>query len=439
MTKIAIIGAGGYEFPLQLMNDFLSFPSAQDAHYALMDIDPAALGRTDRLARRLVDAHGLPAKIEPTTDRAVALAGADFVVVCFQVGGRDAYAVDMEVPRRYGVDQTVGDTLGPGGVFRGLRSMKALDEITEDMRRLCPDALLLNYANPMAVNCWFAAGQGIRTTGLCHSVQHTADELASIMGLEEGSWSFRAAGINHQAWMLEFRHHGRDVMPALRAAVNEYHRGERTPARPLDEWYAGGRESVRTAVMNLTGWFQTESSHHASEYYPHFRRDPRQVDALLPERWDYLEITRGNNEAQLEKLADEFAQGTLAVSEEYAARIVDSVLTNTPRVIYGNVPNTGLITNLPGGCCVEVPCLVDQNGVQPTYVGDLPAAAAGVDLASVGYQHCVVEAYRQRSRDLVYTAVSLDRLTSSLLDLDQIRAMTDEMIESQQQWLPELG
>jgi alpha-galactosidase len=439
VTKIAIIGAGGYEFPLQLMNDFLSFPSTQDAHYALMDIDPHSLARTERLARRLVDAHNLPAKIEPTTDRVAALAGADFVVVCFQVGGRDAYAVDMEVPRRYGLDQTVGDTLGPGGVFRGLRSMKALDEITQDMVRLCPDALLLNYANPMAINCWFASGQGVRTTGLCHSVQHTADELASIMGLEDGTWSFRAAGINHQAWMMDFRHNGRDVMAELRTAVNEYRRGERTPARPLDEWYAGNRESVRTAIMNLTGWFQTESSHHASEYYPHFRRDPRQIEALLPERWDYLEITRGNNEAQLDQLASEFAEGTLAVSEEYAARIVDSVLTNTPRVIYGNVPNTGLITNLPDGCCVEVPCLVDQNGVQPTFVGDLPAAGAGIDLGSVGYQQCVVEAYRQRSKDLVYTAVSLDRLTSSLLDLDQIRAMTDEMIAAQQQWLPELA
>ncbi len=161
------------------------------------------------------------------------------------MGGRDAYAVDMEIPRRYGVDQTVGDTLGPGGVFRGLRSMKALEEITRDMHDLCPDALLLNYANPMAVNCWFASGQGIRTTGLCHSVQHTADELASIMGLDDGTWSFRAAGINHQAWMLEFRHRGQDVLPELRAAVNAYHRGELTPARPSTSGMpADGRECV---------------------------------------------------------------------------------------------------------------------------------------------------------------------------------------------------
>ena len=438
MTKIAIIGAGGYEFPLQLMNDFLAYESLRDATYALMDIDPAAVRRTERLTRRLVDAHKLPARIEPTTDRGAALRGADFVVVCFQVGGRDAYAVDMEIPRRYGLDQTVGDTMGPGGVFRGLRSMAALEVIARDMAELCPGAPMLNYANPMSINCWFVASTGVRVTGLCHSVQHTADELADIMGLAPGTWSFRCAGINHQAWLLDFRHEGRDITARLRETMNAYARGDLAPARPLDEWYAGGRERVRTAVLNLTGYFPTESSHHASEYYPHFRRTPEQITALLPQRWDYLEITRGNNEAELERLADEFADGTLAVSEEYAARIVDSVVTGTPRVIYGNVPNTGLITNLPDGCCVEVPCLVDANGVQPTHVGDLPAPCAGINLASVGYQHTVVEAYRQRSRDLLYAAVSLDRLTGSLLSLDEIRRMCDEMIDAQRPWLPEL-
>jgi alpha-galactosidase len=176
-----------------------------------------SLRRTGRLAGRLVDAHGLSARIQATTDRRTALRGADFVVSCFQVGGREAYAVDMEIPRRYGVDQTVGDTLGPGGVFRGLPSMAALEEITRDMRDLCPDAPLLNYANPMSVNCWFAAG------------------------------------IDHQAWMLELRHNGEDVLPQLREKVPAYHRGELEPARPIDEWYAGGREGVRTAILELTG------------------------------------------------------------------------------------------------------------------------------------------------------------------------------------------
>lgn len=437
MTKIAIIGAGGYEFPLQLMNDFLSFDSMKDATYALMDIDQQSLARTERLSRRLVEAHGLAARIEPTMSRKEALRGAEFVVVCFQVGGRDAYAVDMEIPRRYGVDQTVGDTLGPGGVFRGLRSMKALDEIASDMRELCPDALMLNYANPMAINCWFVSTEGIRVTGLCHSVQHTADELAAIMGLEPGEWSFRAAGINHQAWLLDFRHRGRDAMADLRAAVNAYHRGDLTPVRPVDEWYAGGREGVRTAIMNLTGYFQTESSHHASEYYPHFRRTPADVAALLPQRWDYLEITRGNNEAELERLADEFAAGTLAVSEEYAARIVDSVVTNTPRVIYGNVPNTGLITNLPDGCCVEVPCLVDRAGVQPTFIGDLPPQCAALNRTFVNVGELTVRAAIEGRRDHVYHAAMLDPNAAATLTLEQIHALVDDLIEAHGDALPE--
>ena len=218
MTKIAIIGAGGYEFPLQLMNDFLSFPSLQDAHYALMDIDPESLRRTERLARQLIEAHGLSARLEPTTERKEALAGADFVVVCFQVGGRDAYAVDMEIPRRYGVDQTVGDTLGPGGVFRGLRSMKALEEITRDMHDLCPDALLLNYANPMAINCWFASGQGIR------------DDGAVPLGPAHG----RRAGLDHgpRGWHLVVPR-GRDQPPGLDAGVPPPRSRRRCPSSAL--------------------------------------------------------------------------------------------------------------------------------------------------------------------------------------------------------------
>ena len=439
MTKIVIVGAGGYTFPVRLMNDFLSFPSLRDAHYALMDINAESLARTERLTRRIVDGHDLPAKITATTDLREALVAADFVVTCFQVGGLEAYAHDIEIPRRYGVDQTVGDTLGPGGVFRGLRSLKAFDEITQAMKHICPDALLLNYANPMSINCAFTASTGVRTIGLCHSVQHTADELANILGLADGEWSFRSAGINHQAWMLEFRHRGRDVLPELRDAVNAFHRGERQPAKAIDDWYAGGREGVRTAIMNLVGYFPTESSHHASEYYPHFRRTPEDAERYIPKRWDYLAITQANTDEDLEERVDSFVAEPLEPSEEYAARIIDSIVTNTPRTVYGNVPNTGLITNLPKDACVEVPILVDGSGVQPTVIGDLPVAAAAVNLSSIGLQTCVVEAYRTGSKDLVYTAVSLDRLTGALLDLDQIRAMTDEMFAAEAQWLPVLA
>jgi len=438
MTKIAIVGAGGYEFPLRLMNDFLSFPSLADAEYALMDIDPHTLGRTERLSKQLVESHNLGARITATTDLRAALKGTDFVVTCFQVGGKEAYAFDIEIPRKYGIDQTVGDTMGPGGVFRGLRSMKALDEITSAMRELCPDALLLNYTNPMSINCAFASGESIKTVGLCHSIQHTAQEIANICGYQDGTWSFRAAGINHQAWILDYKHEGRDVRAELQKTMKNYNAGSHKPVVAIDELYAGGREGVRTAIMDLTGYFQTESSHHASEYYPYFRRTPEDIAKVIPEPWDYLTITRAKTEADLESMVAEFSAGTLETTEEYAARIIDSIVTNTPRTVYGNVPNANLITNLPTNSSVEVPILVDGAGVQPTVIGDLPVSCASINLASLGLQACTVEAYRTRSKDLVYTAISLDRLTSSLLGLDEMRAMADELFAAEEQWLPTL-
>jgi alpha-galactosidase len=437
-TRIAIIGAGGVEFPVRLMNDFLSFPALADAEYVLMDPNQVPLDRTARLSQQIADAHGLPARISTTTSLREALTDTRFVVTCFQVGGRAAYRHDIEIPQKYGIDQTVGDTLGPGGVMRGLRSMHALAAICEAMRDLCPDALLMNYANPMSINCAFTSSSGIRTIGLCHSVQHTAQEIADICGYTDGSWSFRAAGINHQAWILEYRHNGADVLEHVRRTLAAYQAGTHRPVVPIDEWYAGGREAVRVAIMDLTGYFQTESSHHASEYYPHFRRTPDESARVLPEPWRYLDVSSARTEEDLERLAAESSSGDLETTEEYAARIVDSIVTDAPRAVYGNVPNTGLITNLPTQCCVEVPILVDGSGIQPTFVGDLPVACAAVNLASVGLQALTVEAYRTRSRDLVCAAIAMDRLTGALLPLDEIRSMTDELIEAEREWLPEL-
>jgi alpha-galactosidase len=269
-------------------------------------------------------------------------------------------------------------------------------------------------------------------------VQHTAQEIADIVGYADGTWSFRAAGINHQAWILEYRHDGVDALPEVRRALTAYGRGEAEPARPIDEWYAGGREAVRLAVMELTGYFQTESSHHASEYYPHFRRTPEDVARVIPEPWRYLDVSSAITDEDLERLAADSASGELETTEEYAARIVDSIVTNTPRTVYGNVPNRGLITNLPPGACVEVPVLVDGSGVQPTVVGNLPVSCAAVNQASVGLQALTVEAYRTRSRDLVHAAIAMDRLTGAVLPLDRIRAMTEELLEAEREWLPEL-
>ncbi len=442
MPKISIIGAGGYVFPLTLIRDVLSFPALRDAQFSLMDIAPANLERTYKHAQNLIAGHDLPATVEATTDLRTSLEGADFVVVTFQVGGLEAYEHDVEIPRKYGLDQCVGDTLGPGGIFRGLRTAAALDEIIGAMHAECPDALMIQYANPMGINCWYSSDAGIKTVGLCHSVQGTSEMLARYMGFEPGTWTFKVAGINHQAWFIEFKHNGEDVLPLLRRRMNEVAeqaRKARTEGNTSDELYGGGGEQVRTAIMNLTGYFQTESSHHASEYLPYFRRSPEETNAWVPERWDYYEICKNHDFEGLERRAAELAEAPLDPSHEYGAYIIDSMTTNTPRVVYGNVPNTGIITNLMPGCSVEVPSLVDAQGIQPTVVGDLPAACAGINAGSVAVQNCAVLAAQTGDRDLVYAAVALDKYTSAMLTLDEIGKMVDEMFEAEAQWLPQFS
>ncbi|MBN1877239.1 MAG: alpha-galactosidase [Anaerolineae bacterium] len=440
MPKITIIGAGGYVFPLTLIRDILSFPALQESHFSLMDINPEGVKRTYGHAQRLIEAHKLPATVDATTDLRKSLEGADFVIITFQVGGIEAYEHDVEIPRKYGLDQTVGDTLGPGGVFRGMRTAAALDPIVATMHEVCPDALIIQYANPMAINCWYSSDAGIKTVGLCHSVQGTSQMLARRMGLEDGTWTFKCAGINHQAWFIEFKHRGRDVLPLLRKTMNDYAaaaRAAHAEGNISDELYGGGGEQVRTAIMNLTGYFQTESSHHASEYLPYFRHTPEEVAEWLPERWDYYQICKHHDFEGLMRRAEELARTELEPSHEYGAYIVESMTTHTPRVIYGNVPNTGMITNLMPGCSVEVPCLVDAQGIQPTYVGDLPPACAGVNAGSVAVQHCAVRAAQTGDRDLLYAAVALDKYTGAMLSLDTIHKMVDEMLEAEAQWLPQ--
>ncbi len=442
MPKVTIVGAGGYVFPLTMIRDILSFTTLQDTQFCLMDINADNLKRTYRHAKTLIESHHLPATVEATTDRRKALTGADFVVITFQIGGIDAYELDVEIPRKYGLDQPVGDTLGPGGIFRGLRTAAALDEITADMLEVCPDALIIQYANPMGINCWYSSEAGIKTVGLCHSVQGTSQMLARHMGLEPGTWTFKCAGINHQAWFIEFKHNGKDALPLLRTTMNEIadkSRQARFTENQSDDLYGGGGELVRTAIMNITGYFQTESSHHASEYLPYFRRSPAEVSEWVPERWDYYQICKNHDLQALEKRAEALAQEDLVPSHEYGAYIIESMTTNIPRVIYGNVPNTGIITNLMPGCSIEVPCLVDAQGIQPTYIGDLPPGCAGINAGRVAVQNCAVKAAQTGNKDLVYTAVVLDKYSSAQLTLDQIKNMVDELFEAEEGWLPQFS
>lgn len=448
MSKITIVGAGGYVFPLRLIGDLLSFPDLRASTFALMDVDLARAERTAGAARELVEHHRFPTRIETTTDRRQALDGADYVIVTFQVGGIDAYRQDVEIPRRYGIDQTVGDTLGPGGVFRFLRSAPAYEAIARDMKELCPTALLINYANPMAMNCWLLNRLEIDTVGLCHSVQGTSRMLARHLDVPYDELRYLAAGINHQAWFLEFKRGDEDLYPRLREVMSRTHlprrsaeglsedRGEHSEANRQASVYEGGIERVRTEIMAAFGYFHTESSHHASEYLPYFRKNPDTVNEFLPRRWDYYEICAAHDESGRTRTLLDQLKADLKPSVEYGALIVDSMETNVPRVIYGNVDNQNLISNLPSGCCVEVPCLVDGNGIQPTAVGSLPPQCAAVNRTNINVQQLAVEAVLHRNREHVYQAVMLDPLTGALLTLEQIRSMVDEMIAAEARWLP---
>jgi alpha-galactosidase len=447
--KITIIGAGGFVFPFRLIGDLLSFPALRSAQLCLMDINSDRVARTARAARELAAHHGLDTEIVDTTDRREALRGADVVIITFQVGGIESYRHDVEIPRRYGVDQTVGDTVGPGGVFRFLRSVRPYEAIAADALELCPDAQFINYANPMAMATAFLNAKGLKTVGLCHSVQGTTRMLARTLDVPYDEVDYVSAGINHQAWILTFERDGEDLYPRLRETMRALHLrgrgaedlesddGDHSEAAAKASNYEGGNEQVRTAIMDTFGYFQTESSHHASEYLPYFRKNPELVREFIPDRWDYFEICsshdeQGDIDQQLEKLKAE-----LAPSVEYGATIANSLITGRPSVIYGNVPNASLITNLPADACVEVPCLVDRNGVQPTAVGDLPPQLAAVNRTNIGVQTLAVRAALTGDRQSVYQAVALDPLTAALLTLDEIHEMTDELFAAHAALLPE--
>jgi alpha-galactosidase len=460
--RITIIGAGGFVFPFRLIGDILSFPALRDATLCLMDVNPDKLHPVAEATRELVAHHGFPTVVEESTDRRAALADADAVIITFQVGGVGSYEPDVMIPRKYGIDQAVGDTVGPGGVFRFLRSVTAYDAIIDDALEVCPNAQFINYANPMAMATAYLNARGLNCVGLCHSVQGTTRMLARTLGVPYEEVSYRCAGINHQAWVLEFFHGKQDLYPQLREVMAAKHVRGRAAADLLGDdgdhseeaegasVYEGGNEQVRTTIMNAFGYFETESSHHASEYLPYFRKNPEMTRSYIPERWDYFEICsehddQGDIDAQLEQYKAE-----LAPSVEYGATIVNSIVTGTPSVIHGNVPNAqrnaagataigsgSVITNLPADACVEVPCLVDARGVQPTAFGELPLQLAALNRTNINVQTLAVQAALTGNRENVYHAVSLDPLTAAQVTLEEARSMTDELLVAHSALLPE--
>ena len=442
MTKITLIGAGSTVFTRNLCSDILLTPVLQDCTIALMDIDPDRLEQARSLVQAIVDRRGLKAQVEATTDRLEAVQNAAYVITTFQQGGLDAYKLDIEIPQRYGVEQCVGDTLGPGGVFRALRTIPVLIDLCQDMDDAAAmDALLINYVNPMAANCWAVAeATGRPHVGLCHSVQGSAAMLARWIGVPYDQVAFLCAGINHQAWLLEFTRDKQDLYPLIWEAID----------RPEVD----AEEPVRIEMMKQFGYFVTESSGHASEYVPYWRKTAQMIEEELVPRfanprdgWFDWGRTGGYLRNCIRRAAEsrqeyqELLEGVRDLpttrTHEYGSYIIEAIETHRPARINGNVPNRGLIENLPYGCCVEVPCLVDGTGVQPTSVGALPTQLAALNRWSVNVQELIVEAALTGDTEAVHHAVMIDPLTAAVCTLPQIRAMVDEMLEAQARWLPQ--
>ena len=450
MPKITLIGAGSVVFTRSLCSDILLTPALQESTIALMDIDARRLAQAERLVQAIIDRRGLGTRVEATTDRRASVRDADYVITTFQQGGLNAYALDIEIPQRYGVEQCVGDTLGPGGVFRALRTIPILLDLCQEMDEVSrPDALLLNYVNPMAANCWAVARVAGRPhVGLCHSVQGTSEMLAGWIDVPYSELIFRCAGINHQAFFLEFRRGDQDLYPLLWQAVER----EEVEAQ----------EPVRIDMMKHFGYFVTESSGHASEYVPYYRKTAAMVNNELAPRfreefndwesydgshWFDFGRTGGYYRHCIERQAKSDEEYRAMISgedplpaertHEYGSYIIEAIETNQPVRINGNVPNRGLINNLPQGCCVEVPCLVDANGVQPTTIDTYPVQLAALNRTNINVQELIVEAAVTGSTEAVHHAVLLDPLTAAVCTLPQIRAMVNEMLEAQAKWLPQ--
>ena len=429
MPKITFIGAGSTIFAKNLIGDILSFPELSDSTISLFDIDSERLRTSEIVAHKLAQALAAHPTIEATTDRRKALDGADYAICMIQVGGyKPSTVIDFEIPKQYGLRQTIADTLGIGGIFRSLRTIPVLLDMCHDMEELCPDVTFLQYVNPMAMNCWaISRASSIKTVGLCHSVQHTSSELARDIGVPIEEINYICAGINHVAFYLKFERDGQDLYPLVRRVIEE--------GRVPDD------NRVRYEMFRRLGYFVTESSEHFSEYTPWFiKRDrPDLIKRFNIPLDEY--ITRCERQlAGWEKLRAKMEQSdaTLEVqrSPEYGSLIIHSIETGQPRVVYGNLPNHHLIDNLPQGCCVEVPVLVDKSGLQPTRIGALPPQLAALMQTNVNVQSLTVEAALTRKREHIYHAAMLDPHTAAELDLDQIHALVDDLIAAHGDWLP---
>jgi len=433
MPKTVIIGAGS-GFGSRLSVDILAHEGLRSGAIALVDIDKRRNDWVAAYVKRAAKEFGAAVEVLATTDRREALRGADFVVTSFHIGG-PAYAgkpyfYDVEIPNKYGVYQTVADTIGPGGIARFLRTMPTLAQMLRDMEELCPNACVLNYVNPMGMLTWAAnETTSLRFIGLCHSVQGTAEDIAELLGMRYEELRYRAAGINHMAWFLDLRRGDEDLYPRFRQL-----------AESSKEWLE--RNYVRNDIMRSFDYFPCESSRHHAEYYPYFRKSQKALDhyresaprTIDPNAGYERRDARWQSEEMQAILSGE-GEIDLSASNEFAATIINSTVSGEVSSIYANVKNRGLIPNLPPDCIVEVPALVDHNGWQPCYFGELPPQCAALNAAHVSVQRVAVQAWKERSRDKAIQAMMLDPLTAAVCTLDEARAMANELLDSQPEHL----
>ncbi len=432
MSKVAIIGAGSAVFAYEIMRDILVTPGLESGTFALVDIDAGRLELAHQIAEKLISATGRDWTIEASTDRNKVIAGTDYLINTIEVAGMENVRHDFDIPMKYGVNQCIGDTIGPGGIFKALRTLPAWIDILRDTERLAPDALVMNYTNPMSLTCLTGLrASSLPIVGLCHSIPYTAEILSGYLGVPQAELKYRAAGVNHLAWLVDLTYQGEDMYPRLRQLAQDPIIYEQDP--------------IRFEMMLHLGAFVTESSGHSSEYTPYFRKRPDLVEKYT--RPEYLGETGfyANNWPQWrEEAAQEIRRMVSGEDEleltrgvEYASHIMEAIETDTPKVIYGNVLNTGLITNLPAGGVVEVACLVNRDGVQPTYFGALPTQLAALDQAHMAVHDLVATAVLEQNREAAFYALMLDPLTAAVCSPAEIRQLFDEMAVTEAASLPE--
>jgi alpha-galactosidase len=427
VTTVCFVGAGSAEFTRQLLRDLLTYPDLGPLDLVMHDLDPRRLTLAEQIAHLAVERHGRPATVRAQVDRRSALDQADFVINSVNIGGHAATVTDFEVPARYGVRQTIADTLGVGGIFRGLRTFGFLDALAKDMAAVCPSAWLLNYTNPMAMNVQYltATHPELKVLGLCHSVYWTVHDLAALVGVPFEEVSFHSAGVNHQAWVLEWTRAGQDLYPLLDARI---------AADPEL------RRRVRVDMYRRLGYYPTETSEHSSEYVPWYLHDDAEIERLRIPVGDYLRIS-ADNAAEVEALIPQVAAGRYdepaEEATEYAPQVIHSLVTGTPRRIQANVANAGLITNLPVNAGVEVPCDLGADGAQPRPVGALPPQCAALNRHFLSVVELTVRAAVEERPDFIRHAMMTDPNTAASVRVDEMWRLADDMVRAHAAFLPE--